>query len=173
MKLSIISLFAAAVMAASCGTTKTSTNTSAAYGLPVVIRSNFEASYPDASNVTYTTYDASDLSNMPIDWDLTDWTVLDANDYVVKFNMGKENMYAWYDSDGNWIGSAYLLSNSTLLPSAVSSTLNTTYNGYTIESIQKEMWKSKTAYEIKLSNSVDRIKVLVSEDGSILKQKAK
>ena len=169
MKLPIISLFAAVVMA-SCGTTRTSTNTSAAYGLPVIIRSDFEAQYPTATNVTWSKYD---MTTTPIDWELTDWTPMDNNDYVVVFDMGSDKVNAYYDANGTWIGSAYTLTNNSLLPSAVSTTVSNNYSGYTIESVQREMWKDKTAYEIKLKNNDSRVKLLVDANGTILKQKDK
>ena len=171
MKLRILSLLAAAAIITSCTTTRTSTSDNAAYaGMPASIRMDFERHYPDATNVTWATYDGSVL---PIDWELTDWTVLGTDDYVVRFDMGSDNYYAWYDADGTWIGSAYTLSNTAILPSAVSTTLNNQYKGYTIESIQKETWKDKTAYELKLVSGESRVKLLVDANGTILKTKDK
>ncbi|HEU4633510.1 MAG TPA: PepSY-like domain-containing protein, partial [Flavisolibacter sp.] len=99
---------------------------------------------------------------------------LDDNDYVVRFDMDNENYYAWYDSDGNWIGSAYAVNDQSTLPSAVSNLLTTQYSGYTIEKVQKEMWKDRMAYEIKLKNENDsKVKLLVDGNGNILKEKNK
>src|SRR5215218_2870973 len=85
MKLKIMSLVLATALFVSCGTTYTSTTSNAAYGLPANIRTNFTALYPDATNVTYTQFDAA---TAPIDWELNGWTALDANDYAVSFDMG-------------------------------------------------------------------------------------
>src|SRR3982751_6438214 len=105
MKVRILSLLAAAAIITSCSTTQTSTSDNAAYGgMPATIRMDFERHYPDATNITWTTYDAAAL---PIDWELTDWAILDNDDYVVRFDMGSDNYYAWYDANGNWIGSTY------------------------------------------------------------------
>ena len=169
MKLPIISLFAAVILA-SCGSSRTSTNTSAAYGLPVVIRSDFEAQYPTATNVTWSKFD---YATTPIDWELTDWSSMDNNDYVVQFDMGSDKMYAWYDETGHWIGSAYAVANNSMLPSAINTTLTSNYSGYTIESVQKEMWKDRTAYEIKMKNGDARKKVLIDMNGTVLKEKDK
>jgi hypothetical protein len=171
MKLRILSLLAAAAIITSCSTTKTSTSENAAYaGMPSTIRLDFERHYPDATNVAWTNFDAAAV---PIDWELTDWAVLDNDDYVVRFDMGSDNYYAWYDANGTWIGSAYAVSNTSLLPSAVTTTLNSQYKDYTIESIQKESWKDKTAYELKLANGDSRVKLLIDSNGTILKQKDK
>jgi hypothetical protein len=170
MKLQIMSLLIATTIMVSCSTTQSSTSSNAAYGnMPQSVRVDFERHYPDASNVLVTHYDAATL---PIDWELTDWTALDANDYVVSFNMGSDQYYAWYDSDGTWIGTAYAMS-SSILPSDVTATLNSKFAGYAIDSIQKETWKDKTAYELKLDNGTNKVKLLVDAQGNILKQKDK
>src|SRR5215216_7259927 len=136
MKLHIMSLLAAAALIVSCSTTRTSTSENAAYAsLPSTLRLDFERHYPDATNVTWSQYDAT---TVPIDWELTDWSAMDASDYVVRFDMGSNNYYALYDANGTWIGSAYAMSNTALLPSAVTTTLNSQFKGYTIDAVQKE-----------------------------------
>jgi len=171
MKLQIMSLLTAAIVMASCSTTKTSTSADAAYGgMPQAIRMDFERHYPDATNIVVTNYDASIV---PIDWELTDWSPLDASDYVVTFNMGNDKYYAWYDTEGTWIGSAYALQATSILPSAVSTTLNSQFSGYTIETLQKETWKDRTAYELRLVNADKRLKVLIDANGNVIKQKDK
>ena len=170
MKLRILSLLIAAAIITSCTTTQTSTSENAAFGLPSSVRLDFERHYPDATNVTWSNFDAA---TVPIDWELTDWAVLDADDYVVKFNMGNDAYFAWYDANGTWIGSAYTMSATSTLPAAVTTTLNSQFKDYTIESIQKETWKDKTAYELKLVSGDNRVKLLVDANGTILKQKDK
>jgi hypothetical protein len=172
MKLKIMSLVTAMALLLSCGTTtQTSTSSNPAYDVPATIQTSFTTQYPTATNVVWTGYD---VAAVPIDWALTDWAVLDDNDYVVRFDMDNENYYAWYDSDGNWIGSAYVVNDQSTLPAAVSNTLNSQFAGYTIEKVQKEMWKDRMAYEIKLKNTSDnKVKLLVDGNGTILKQKDK
>jgi hypothetical protein len=171
MKLQIMSLLTAAIVMTSCSTTQTSTSSNAAYGgMPTAVRTDFERHYPDATNIVVTNYDAAAV---PIDWELTDWSPLDASDYLVTFNMGNDKYYAWYDANGTWVGSAYALEATSILPSAVTTTLHSQFNGYTIESLQKETWRDRMAYELKLVNGDKRLKVLVDANGTVIKQKDK
>ena len=43
------------------------------------------------------------------------WTVIDAGDYVVQFDMDNEKYYPWYDTNGGWIGTAYVVNDFTTL----------------------------------------------------------
>ncbi len=164
-----MSLVLATALFVSCGTTYTSTTSNAAYGLPANIRTNFTALYPDATNVTYTQFDAA---TAPIDWELNGWTALDANDYAVSFDMGGRKYTTYYDSNGAWVGTASAI-NYTMLPPAVSTLIQTKYTGYNIESVQKESWKEQTAYEVKLKNDMGNVKLLVDSNGNVLKEKTK
>jgi Putative beta-lactamase-inhibitor-like, PepSY-like len=168
MKLKLMSLALATILFVSCGTTYTSTTSNAAYGLPENIRTNFIALYPDAKNVTYTQYSSSAT---PVDWELNGWTTLDTADYVVNFEMGGRKYTTWYDSKGAWVGTTYAIEDYTILPSAVTTMLREKYNGYAIESVQKESWKDQTAYELKLKNDTGGMKLLVDTKGNIIKQK--
>lgn len=174
MKLKILSLFAAAAFFfASCGTTYQSTSDNAAYNVsvPLSIRTDFAASYPDATNVVWNSYD---VTTVPIDWELTGWNTLDANDFTVSFDLGGNKYYAWYDSNGDLVGSAYVVNDYNKLPYAVTSLLQNRYNTYAIDAVQREMWGSRTAYEITLKGSNDsKIKLLVDADGNILREKTK
>lgn len=171
MKPKFLSLVVAALFLFSCETTRTSTSTNAALTVPVLIETTFTNQYPSATNVVWNNYN---INTVPVDWELAGWPAMDPGDYVVQFDMDKERYYAWYDSDGNWIGSAYVISDFKTLPEAVHTTLNTQFSGYTIETVQREFWKDKMAYEIKLKGSGDtKIKLLVDGNGTILKQKTK
>jgi hypothetical protein len=171
----ILMVFAIALFMASCGTTYTTTTTSEnqAYDIPEALRTNFTVSYPSATNVTWQRYDAA---TTPIDWELTDWPALGPNDYVVQFNLGNERYNAWYNTNGEWIGSAYAVTDHSVLPSAVHDLLRNQFAGYTIEKVEREFWKDKQAYELKLrstSNADEKVKLLVDANGTILKQKLK
>lgn len=174
MKLKILSLVAAtALFFASCGTTYETTSDNAAYNVnvPMNIRGSLSASYPDATDVVWNNYD---INTVPIDWELTGWNTLDADDYAVTFNMGGNKYYAWYDANGNLVGSAYAINDYGRLPLAVSNLLRDKYTTYTIDGVQREMWRSQTAYEIKLKGSDDTtIKLLVDGNGNIIKEKLK
>ena len=172
MKSKLMSMVIAAALLASCGTTTTTTTTAnpAFADVPVVIQTNFKTQYPAASNITWTTHDAVAV---PIDWELAGWNTMDAGDYVVRFDMENEKYYAWYDANGEWIGSAYLVKNHSMLPAAVHTTISNQYSGYAIESVQREFWKDKSAFEIKLKNGDNKVKLLVDANGQILKSKLK
>jgi hypothetical protein len=174
MKGKILSfVIATSLLAASCGTTYNSTSDNAAYNVtvPTGIRSDFAVSYPDATNVVWNRYDAA---TVPIDWELTGWTVLDADDYVVTFNMAGDSYYGWYDSNGALVGTAYAITDYSRLPYAVNTLLKNNYKDYTIEAVQRESWKSQTAYELKLKKADDtKIKLLVDANGNVLKEKLK
>jgi hypothetical protein len=174
MKWKIMSLVAiAALCLTACSTSYNSTTDNAAYNVnvPMGVRSDFAVAYPDATDVVWNVYD---MNAVPIDWELTDWTPLDANDYAVTFTMGNDRYYSWYDSDGNLVGTVYAVTDYTRLPSAVSSLVRSKYDAYSIESVQREVKGSKAAYEIRLKAADDsRIKLLVDSDGNILKEKTK
>ena len=170
MKLGIMSLVVATGLVVSCGPSQYGTTTNGTNNIPTVITTNFEKQYPSATEVVWGSYDAAVV---PIDWELTDWTVLDKDDYVVTFNTGTDKYYAWYDSNGDWVGTAYVVNNYKALPVPINEMLNSKYNGYTIEMAQKEMWKDRVAYEVRLKNGDSKTKLLVDADGNIIKQKNK
>lgn len=171
MKLRFLSLVAAIALLASCGTTsQTSTSANSAYDAPATLQAMFTTQYPDATAITWSRYDAA---GVPIDWELADWRVLTPNDYVVTFNVGNDRYYAWYDQSGTWVGTTYQLVSTNGLPMAINNTLNSQFSGYTIEAAHREMWKDRNAYELRLKNGDSRMKVLIDDNGNIIKQKMK
>jgi hypothetical protein len=166
---------AVSVILFACGTpndtTLSSTSSNPAYSTPNNVQTVFVAQYPNAANVVWSAYD---VAVVPIDWEMTGWSALDANDHLVMFDMDGDRYYAWYDSDGTWIGSTYAISDFAKLPSAVQSVLNSKYNGYTIQKVHQESWKDRMAYEIKLKKTDDdKVKLLIDKDGNIIKEKLK
>ena len=165
------SFFALAVIAffTACSSTYRATDTG------VVVSTNisraFELQYPSATHVLWNSYDP----NVVIlnDWDMAGWTVIDADDYVVRFDMDNEKYYAWYDSNGEWVGTAYVVNDYTTLPDMVRSTINTKYPGYTISSVNKEFHKDRVAYEIVLKDGDTKQVVLMDLNGVVLKSKMK
>jgi uncharacterized membrane protein YkoI len=153
------------------GTTTTTTPSGTTVIVPAGTQTAFTTQYPTASNVVWTNYDAGVV--VPIDWEMAGWTTLDANDYLVRFDMDNENYYAWYDSDGNWIGSVYTMKDPTQLPAAVSTAVNNKYAGYTITDVDREFQKDRIAYEIEMKKDDSRVKLLVDAEGNILKEKMK
>ena len=174
MKLQSLSLMAAICLLLSCGTTTTTTTTSdnAAFAVPTTITTSFTTQYPTASNITWSAYDPS--TTPIVDWEFVGWPAMDANDYVVRFEMDGQTHYGWYDDAGNWVGTAYVINAFNTLPSAVINTLNTKFPGYSFETAQREFWKDQMAYEVKLKKTDDdKVKVLIDANGTILKQKNK
>lgn len=145
------------------------TNTSVkSVDVPATTRASFETKYPNASNVTWSYYDEPYHA---IDWEMTNWPVMDQNDYLVRYNWEGADYYAWYDQDGNWVGSTAPVTNYSGLPSAVNNTVKKQFEGYEIVAIDKENDKDREAYEIDLEKGNDKAKLLVAADGSVLKKK--
>jgi Putative beta-lactamase-inhibitor-like, PepSY-like len=152
-------------------TTTTTTSTHAAYNVPASIQSNFTTQYPGATDVVWAPYD---VNTVPIDWDLTDWTTLGPKDYSVAYTLNGKRYYSWYDANGDWIGSSYEMTDyNNGLPAAVNTTISNKYAGYTIDKAHQIMWKDRTAYDLKLKNGDNKMKVLIDSDGNVLKEKAK
>lgn len=172
MKLQIMSLVVAAgLIFSSCTTTQQSTSDNAAFAVPVGIQQNFSVQYPDATNVTWGRFDAT---TVPIDWELSGWQALDADDYVVSFTMGNDTYYSWYDANGAWVGTTVGISDYTRVPSNILNMLKEKYPDYTIEDVDRETWKDQIAYEIKLKKADEsKVKLLVSGSGVVLKEKLK
>jgi hypothetical protein len=174
MKTQLLSLAASAIILASCGSSRTTTMSSstnnAAYGVPVVVGSSFGNQFPGATNIHWSAYDATVA---PVDWDLNGWPALTGSDYMVTFDQYGNRYYSWYDASGNWVGSTYSVTNYGLLPGRITAMLTSQFDGYTIESVNRETWKGNNAYEIRLRNYDNKVKLLVDENGAILKQKDK
>lgn len=171
MKFKILSLVTAAgIFLASCGTTYNTTSDNAAYNVnvPTGVRSSFVIAYPDATNVVWNAYD---INNVPIDWELAGWNTLGSDAYAATFNMGSDQYYGWYDANGNLIGTATVVSDYTKMPYVVTNMLHDKYSGYTIDWVGREIVGSKTNYEVKLSQGDHKVKLLVDSNGSVLKEK--
>lgn len=138
---------------------------------PAGTQQAFLTQYPGSTNVVWSYYAPNTV--ILNDWELLGWRALDANDYAVRFNMDGEDYYAWYDADGTWIGTAYVVKDYNTLPTAIHSTITTNYPGYTIASVNREFQKDRMAYEITLKGTNDKIVMLVDNDGNVIKYKSK
>jgi uncharacterized membrane protein YkoI len=167
MKLKILVLAASLAVLASCGPSYKATDQYAVV-IPAGTQTAFTTQYPTASTVVWSRYD---VATLPIDWELAGWPTMDQNDYVVSFNMDNDKYYAWYDSDGNWIGTAYVVIDYKSLPSVVNSTINSQFSGYTITGVNKEFQKDRMVYEVRLQNGDNKVKMLIDANGNIIKQK--
>jgi len=154
------------------GTTATTTTTEhTAFSVPTNIQTSFTTQYPGATDVVWGPYDEAIV---PIDWDLTDWTVLTPKDYQVNYTLNGNQYYSWYDANGNWIGTSYYITNyNNGLPAAVNNTITSKFSGYTIDKASLVTWKDRSAYDIKLKNGDNKMKVLIDTNGDILKQRDK
>ncbi len=131
----------------------------------------FELQYPTAANVVWSSYDPNVV--VLNDWDLAGWSVIDVDDYVVQFDMDNEKYYAWYDTNGEWIGSAIVVSDYTTLPNMVRDAINAKYPGYAISSVNKEFQKDRVAYEVVLKDGDTKQVALIDLNGVVLKSKMK
>lgn len=136
--------------------------------IPDSAKTAFTAKYPNVSNQNWSRYEPVDH----IDWEWSGWPSLDTSDYMVRFNQDNSDHWAWYDSDNNWIGTVSNISDFNSLPASVNSTIKSQYDGYTIVSVDKENDKDKTAYEIDLTKGEDKMRVLISENGKVMKKKS-
>jgi hypothetical protein len=153
----------------SCGPSyRVTDQTTVGVDVPAAVTTAFTTQYPTATTVVWSNYDATVL---PIDWELSGWPAMDQGDFVVTYNLNNDKYYSWYDSDGNWIGTAYVMNDYKSLPSAINTMLNDKYAGYSIVSVNKEMQKDRMAYEIQLKSGDSKAKLLVDENGNIIKQK--
>jgi hypothetical protein len=173
MKLKILILIAGIVILASCGpsyrVTDQSTVSTDTIGVPTEVKTAFSTQYPTATNVVWTNYDAT--ATPMVDWDLNGWTAPTEGAYVVTYNLNNDTYYSWYAANADWIGTAYAVSDYKSLPAPVSATINDKFPGYTISSVNREMQKGQMAYEIQLKNGDSKAKVLVDDNGTIIKQK--
>jgi len=134
--------------------------------IPEATRTAFTGKYPNATNVNWNMYQPYD----EIDWTWTGWPMLDTSDYAVTYTDNGTEYRAFYDDQSNWIGTVYSLPNESALPAPVKNVLDKSYAGYTVVSIHKENDKDRTAYEIKMEKGSDHAKILVDENGKIMKK---
>ena len=169
MKLKTLIAVAVITLFTACSSTYRATDTG------VVISTDasraFDLQYPTATNVVWSSYDPNIM--ILNDWDLAGWTVIDADDYVAQFDMDNEKYYAWYDTNGEWIGTAYVVNDFTTLPAMVRSTIDTKYPGYSISKVNKEFHKDRIAYEIVLKDGDTKQVALIDLNGVVLKSKIK
>jgi uncharacterized membrane protein YkoI len=135
---------------------------------PVFV-SDFKTKYPNASNVAWYYYDNSDLYEIsPTDWNFN----MADDDYEVHFMMDGNNYVAYYDN-GRWIRSDVKYKDRKGLPSAITSSINTQYAGYTIDDVSREDMNNMATYEVELKKGKDHCKVNYSMDGTVVKKKCK
>jgi hypothetical protein len=170
MKLKTFLAVAAIVIFTACGTPYRATDVSGVVVSDDLQRS-FNDQYPTATAIVWDHYNPNVV--VLNDWELSEFPVMDESDYVVSFDMDGEKYYAWYESDGTLIGTAYVVNDYTKLPSVVNATLTTQFPAYRITNVNREFRKDRIAYEIVLKNDDTKVVVLVDNEGNIIKQKSK
>lgn len=135
--------------------------------VPMGIKKSFDEKYPQASNIKWTRPD----TNTMFDWEMTDWPRPDSSSFAASFNWDNADYWAWYDSAGTWIGAVNNISDYGSLPKPVNFEINKEFKGYTITSVKRENDKNRTAFEIVIENGDDHGKLLIDENGKVLKQK--
>jgi hypothetical protein len=172
MKLRIFIAVAAAVLTFSaCNSPYRATDVSGVV-VSADLQRNFDNQYPTASNIVWASYDPGGSVEVS-DWYMSGWPELNSSDYVVRFNMDGDQYYAWYDQDGAWIGSAYVIRDFTKLPTAIHTTLNQQFPSYTISKVNREFKRDGMVYEVVLKNNDTKVVLLMDNDGKIFKQKSK
>lgn len=169
MKLQTFLAVAVIAIVTACSSTYRATDTGVVIS-PETTRA-FELQYPNAANVVWSRYDPDVI--ILNDWDMTGWTVLDGDDYSVQFEIDNERHYAWYDSNGEWIGSAIVINDYNTLPNMVRDAIKTKYPGYSISSVNKEFHKDRIAYEVVLRDGDTKQVALIDLNGVVLKSKMK
>lgn len=171
MKIRDLLAVAAIVVFAACETPYRATDVSGTVVVSSGTQKAFYDQYPNASNVVWSSYDPNVI--ILNDWELAEYESLDASDYAVAFDMDNERYYAWYDSDGNWVGSAYVVKDYTALPSAVHSTISAQFPSYTIKNVNREYKRDRVCYEVVLKRDDSKVVLLMDNNGNIIKQKSK
>ncbi|MEO6613667.1 MAG: hypothetical protein ABIT05_12830 [Chitinophagaceae bacterium] len=171
MKLKPFIAMAAVVIFVACGTPYRATDTGVVV-VPETTQRSFVVQYPAGSNATWSYYNHDVV--ILNDWEMSGWAVPDVRDYVVQFDQDNEKYYAWYDSDGTWIGTAYVVRDYSRLPMVVTATLARDYSDYSISSVNREYYKDRNAYEIVMKRpDGSKVVLLVDNDGRVLKSKIK
>ena len=173
MKLKTMLALAGLVAISACSEPYKATDTTETFVVvaPDGTQQTFITQYPNSTNAVWSYYSPNTV--ILNDWELLGWRTLDANDYVVRFDMDGENYYAWYDADGTWIGTAYVISDFNKVPANIHSAITTNYPGYTISTVNRNFQKDHKAYEVTLRNSENRVVLLIDNDGNIVKSKTK
>ncbi|MGZ8553903.1 MAG: hypothetical protein ACXWV8_10890 [Chitinophagaceae bacterium] len=136
---------------------------------PAAVEAMFTKQYAGATNAVWSGYDS--LAAVPIDLRMAGWKKMYAEDHLVKFDLKDESYYAWYDSNGKWIGSASPMTDITKLPvavnTAVKNAIKSRYVGYTISQVNREFQTGKKSYEVELTKDDKKVRMLVNSAGKI------
>ena len=158
-----------ALLFTACSTTYRATDTGVLISADAT--KAFDQQYPTATNMVWSNYNPDVV--IISDWDLADWVIISDDDYMVQFDMDGEKYYAWYDSDGAWVGSAYVINDFTTLPYEIRTSIYSKFPDFTITKANREFYGDRTAYEVGLKRGDEKRVALIGEDGMVIKSKLK
>ena len=125
-----------------------------AYGqkkeIPAKVKTAFTQKFPDATKV--------------------EWGRENASEWEAEFKMNGKDYSANYDNNGNWMETEYRVSEKEL-PSAVKSTLSSKYANSKIIVAEISETKDGKVYEVLLKTNGEKLEVVLTPNGKILKQK--
>jgi hypothetical protein len=107
------------------------------------------------------------------DWEFSGWPVLTESDYAVQFDLDNERYYSWYNEDGTWVGTAYVVNDYNTLPVYVHNTISNKYPAYTISSVNRTYDRDMITYEVMLKSPDNKMLVLIDENGNVIRYKMK
>lgn len=119
--------------------------------VPAQVKSSFESTYAQASDVEWKAKDDS---------------------YHAKFDMNNTEHYVEYNADGT-IEKRGRKIEVTELPAAVQTAINQQYANRTIEKAKAMEKDGKTMYMAKLEGDDEDLKVVFNADGTVVKEKDK
>lgn len=154
----------------SAPTNNNTTTPAMAVNVPPKAKESFQTKYPNAANATWKNYDPN--YEYPFDWEWTGWPRVDTSYYTATYNADGGDYWVFYTPEGEWMSTVEPIK-SDKVPDAVNKVLNAKYKAYTVESVSKENDKNREAYEIKMKNGEDKMKVLIDKNGNIMKSKGR
>jgi len=169
---SFLAVAALAVGFAACKSTTTYRATDATVVVtPAAAQSAFVVQYPGATNVVWTEYDNTQLT--PIYWDMTGFNNLDGQAYIVHFDNDNQSSYALYDMKGYWAGTAYVMTDFTVMPTAVSDVVAIRYPGYTTTGLSRvTLPGNRMAYDVELKKWYYTGHILIDDEGNVIAQRS-
>ncbi len=136
--------------------------------VPTTVRSSFTTKYSDANNTRWSRYKPEDDGYR----DTYQEEQLDTSVFQVDYRYKDNDYRAWYDTQGQWIGTMYYIPVEQV-PTDVKSAVEKAYSGYNIVKVGEEEYKGGKKYDIKLEKGDEKIKIHVTSSGEILKYKEK
>jgi len=158
------------VALASCHSTYRATDATVVVGSSELQEKTFLVQYPNAANAVWVTYDPSMAA--PIDWQLVGYTPLDASARLVHFSQDNQNYYVLYDRNGFRVASAYVLSDFTVMPVAVTDKLQILFPAYTVTGLSRvTLNDGRMAFEVEQKKWYYTARVLIDDNGNVIDER--